>query len=197
PSMPSSSAAAKVANDSDGAPHGSALTSLGMVHPIHMNGTDADTSVAASSSSSSSSSSADAVAAIATSSDYLFGCQAMAATSPSLNDVASNLFSLRQQLGSQTNINSSSSIADGNDDDDDGTKGQLARINGGATIASHSGVPSVAADHQQQRRHQDSAVCSSVGRGDMDSQEQQQQQMRRGMAQSPFNVGVVSDNIQF
>ncbi|KAJ2774667.1 hypothetical protein IWQ57_000712 [Coemansia nantahalensis] len=91
------------------------------------------------------------------------------ASSPSLNDVASNLFSLRQ-------------IAQP-------VAGSLEDRIGGETPAANGGLIAVAAA---------AASMDSQGEGDAHQPQQvDAHHLRRSMVQSPFSLGVVPDNIQF
>ncbi|KAJ1996121.1 hypothetical protein GGI26_000205 [Coemansia sp. RSA 1358] len=151
---------------------------------------------------------AAAIASAASSSDYLFGCQGLA-TSPSLNDVASNLFSLRQPIGQAGNDHSSNSeqqAAGACESNGNGVTGHTqqqtdsaAQVDRLAAIAAAAAASN--ADSSSIQLSSPKTNCS----GQFDNQQQQQQNqqsadvhhIRHNMVQSPFNIGVVSDNIPF
>ncbi|KAI7834023.1 hypothetical protein BX661DRAFT_215584 [Kickxella alabastrina] len=112
---------------------------------------------------------------------YLYGYTA-SSTSPSLNDVANNLYSLRQisQAGEESMVNGKSFV-----NGDDSHLGQDSSANGisGAIGSSLEG---------QHGEIEDMSYSEA-----QDQTSNDVHRLRHNIVQSPFNINVVSDNLQF
>ncbi|KAJ2576995.1 hypothetical protein GGH95_003577 [Coemansia sp. RSA 1836] len=159
---------------------------------------------AASNSNSSSTSSAraeggGALAASATTNGYLYGYPGTS-TSPSLNVVASNLFSMRQ-IGSSGGPQSS--MAESNADAAESANGRTSVDHLAAVAAAAAAASTVSSSAPASKPFVDSQHLSDAHEFMANSEQQQQNadtahHLRRNMVQSPsFNVNVLSENVQF
>ncbi|KAJ1950539.1 hypothetical protein FBU59_000630, partial [Linderina macrospora] len=142
------------------------------------------------------------------SSSYLYGFQHESAESPSLNDVASNLFSLRQMSGqnNQGGVSpdepQSKAAEKHNSFDEVSPVDRLAAVAAAAASASQ-GSPQMKKDVMMSPNPAE-LMQQSQDQQNIQQQQQQQQEsqaeahrIRHNLLQGPFNLGVVPDTVNF
>ncbi|KAJ2719433.1 hypothetical protein GGI07_005212 [Coemansia sp. Benny D115] len=161
------------------------LASLSMVNPVANTSLDNSASLVTDVISGTSDNAESTSASVTSSSaNYLYGYSVSSAASPSLNDVASNLFSLRQ-----TTTSASGGVESMSDDLVGNQTSQLMEKSNGSVIT---------AGHEEKRMMVDEGIAhsDSESRGDEDNKDMHHHR-QNNMVQGPFNVSAVSDNLQF